>query len=89
MQGSPGEVEGVKIGGKLASALTRFHHVAPPPAVVIPAHAGIQCSVLSTNLAGAEPSPVDGRRRSTLAGRSEPWIPTFVGMTNREDGARW
>ncbi len=30
MQASAREVEGVKIGGKLASALTRFHHVARP-----------------------------------------------------------
>ena len=79
MQASAGDAEGVKRRVKIAPALTAFHPLALPPAAVIPADAGIQCSVLSTSLAGAEPSPVDGRLHATHGGRSEPWIPTFVG----------
>ena len=94
MQATPGGEEG-QIRSAFAQAAWAFFHVIPAQAGIQGGSAeGPVFVALDPRLRGddvvqdarrssprREPSPDDGRPLSPRVDRSEPWIPTFVGMT--------
>ena len=77
---TPGGTQGVKTGVKLAP----YSPLSRPSSRRMPGSSA-RCHRRALRVPNHRPG--DGRRRSTPAEYPEPWIPIFIGMTDREKGA--